>query len=140
MFCGKCKIIPVISVFLLLLGCRATKQPYDATRKIPAEQLQKDYLLFRHVLEESHPSLYWYTSKDSMDHFFDLGYSRITDSMTEPSFRMLLSYVISKMHCGHTQVKPSKPYERLARKRSRFFPLSLVPSYGYSAGFPLSNS
>ena len=45
-----------------------------------------------------------------LDYYFDAGISRITDSMTEPQFRTLLSYVISKINCGHTSIRYSKEY------------------------------
>src|SRR3989337_2743412 len=125
MFRGKNKIILVLAGFWFLVGC-ATSRPFDPTRKIPKEQLQKDFQVFRHVLEEGHPSLYWYTSKDSMDHFFDLGYARIPEPMSEPAFRMLLSYVISKMNCGHTSARYSRMYSRyLDTARMKQFPLSI---------------
>ena len=125
MFRGNNKIILVLAGFCFLVGC-ASSRPFDPARKIPKEQLQKDFQVFRHVLEEGHPSLYWYTSKDSMDHFFDLGYARITGPMTEPAFRMLLSYVISKMNCGHTSSRYSRTYSRyLDTVRMKQFPLSI---------------
>lgn len=95
-------------------------------RKYPPEQLQKDYTLFRNILEESHPSLYWFTPKDSMDFYFDWGYSQIRDSMNERDFRMVLTYVISKVRCGHTSVRPSKKYNKyLDTAKLKMFPLSL---------------
>lgn len=83
-------------------------------------------MLFRHILEEDHPSLYWYTPKDSINFYFNTTYARITDSMTEPRFRILLSYVISKINCGHTTVRYSKKYSRyLDTVRMPQFPLSI---------------
>lgn len=82
--------------------------------------------MFRNILEESHPSLYWYTPKDSMDYYFDQGYARLTDSMTEPEFRTLLAYVISKVNCGHTTTRYSKKYTRYldTLRGIRSFPLT----------------
>src|SRR6476469_5983225 len=91
-----------------LFGCSASRQTFDPQHKYPKKQLQQDYTVFRNVLEESHPSLYWFTPKDSMDYFFDDGFRHINDSMTELQFRNILSYVVSKIHCGHTAVKYSK--------------------------------
>ena len=81
-------------------------------RKYAPEDLQKDYGVFRHVLESWHPSLYWYTSPDSMNYFFDEGSAALKDSMTEPQFRKVLSYVIAKVRCGHTSVSASQAYSR----------------------------
>jgi hypothetical protein len=43
-----------------------------------------------------------------MNYFFDEGYAALKDSMTEPQFRKVLSYVIAKVRCGHTSVSASK--------------------------------
>ncbi|MES1159143.1 MAG: hypothetical protein ABUM51_00155, partial [Bacteroidota bacterium] len=95
-------------LFSLCFSCRVSRQPYNPDLKYAPADLRKDYQLFRHILEDLHPSLYWYTSRDSMNYFFDKGYSLLSDSMTEPQFRTLLSYVISKVDCGHTSVRYSK--------------------------------
>src|ERR671926_392925 len=90
----------------LLGSCAVSK--YNAAKKFSPEQLQEDYTLFRESLEEAHPSLYWYTPKDSMNFYFDVGKSKLKDSLTEGQFRTVLSYVIAKIHDGHASVRPSK--------------------------------
>ena len=47
------------------IGC-AVRHSYNPARKYAPRQLQEDYAVFRQILEESHPSLYWYTPKDSI--------------------------------------------------------------------------
>ncbi|HMH34347.1 MAG TPA: S41 family peptidase [Puia sp.] len=109
-----------------LVSCTTTKHVFDPNTKIPVEKLRADYAIFRGVLEESHPSLYWYTSKDSMDYYFNRTYDQLNDSMTETKFRTLLSYVVAKIDCGHTAVKYSKKYVRyLDTAKLKTFPLSL---------------
>ena len=49
-----------LSLLFFLSGCVAGKNSYNPNKKFSPEQLQKDYELFRNILEESHPSLYWY--------------------------------------------------------------------------------
>jgi hypothetical protein len=111
---------------VVLAGCSAGKQAFNPNKKYAPSQLQADYTMFRNILEESHPSLYWYTPKDSMDYFFDQGYAMLTDSMTEPKFRTLLSYVISKINCGHTTTRYSKKYSKFLDtvRGARSFPLT----------------
>ncbi|HLZ87351.1 MAG TPA: hypothetical protein VKQ52_08925, partial [Puia sp.] len=103
------------SFFLLvfsffLFACGASQKGFRPDRKYAPEALRKDYMVFRHLLEAWHPSLYWYTPRDSMSAYFDEGYAAIRDSMTEPQFRTLLSFVISKADCGHTSVRASRAY------------------------------
>lgn len=94
-------------------------------RKFSAQSLQNDYQLFRKLMERFHPALYWYTSKDSMDYFFDKYYAAITDSMTRQQFGFsILAPVTAKVHCGHTSFNYPKAYNRLMKKhRQPSFPL-----------------
>src|SRR5215203_5693574 len=118
-----------IYLFLLLIvfaGSCTVQKGFNPAHKFSPQELQKDYEVFRNVLEESHPSLYWYTPKDSVDYFFDLGASRLKDSLLEYQFRNILSYVVSQIRCGHTSVRASKGATRYSeRSRSLAFPLSV---------------
>src|SRR5690349_12945449 len=121
----KLSYVAFLIVITCLIGCAASRQTFDPQHKYSKKQLEQDYRVFRGVLEESHPSLYWFTSRDSMDYFFDDGFRHITDSMTEMQFRNVLSYVVSKVHCGHTAVKYSKRYGKyLDTAKIKMFPLS----------------
>ena len=107
------------------IGC-AVRHSYNPARKYAPRQLQEDYAVFRQILEESHPSLYWYTPKDSIDYYFDWGARQLTDSLPEYKFRNILSYVIAKFRCGHTSVRPSAAAARYAENtRSMALPLGI---------------
>ena len=107
-------------------SCGVSKSSFNPNRKYSLQEVQKDYSLFQNILEEYHPGLYWYTTKDSMDYFFRSGNERLHDSMSEPEFRRVISYVTSKMDCGHTTVRYSKRYSKYSDTvRARSFPLSL---------------
>ena len=115
-------LIPIVT---MLIGCSASRfTPYN--HKYSLKEVSDDYQVFENILKESHPGLYWYTSKDSMDYYFRKGKSELRDSMTETQFRKVLSYVVSKIDCGHTSVKPSNRYIRhIDSSRLKIFPLSL---------------
>jgi hypothetical protein len=116
----------IVLASVLFVSCGTSKQAFNPDRKYSRTTLQGDYRLFRNILEEMHPSLYWYTPKDSMDYYFDKGYASIKDSMTEPQFRTLLSYVIAKVDCGHTSIRNSKAYSQyLDTAKLPQFPLVL---------------
>ena len=95
----------LLLIIFLTSNCSVSK--FSPEAKYSPAKLQYDYSLFRKILEESHPGINWYTPADSMNYFFDLGYAQLKDSLTEPDFRKVLSYVISKRNCGHTVVKAS---------------------------------
>ncbi len=121
------KNILVVLCVLLLYSCASTNKNFNPNKKYPAQQLQQDYSLLRSILETKHPSLYWYTSKDSMDMYFDKYYSEIKDSMTEQQFGWkIIAPLTDKIHCGHTSFGRSKAYNNWAEdKRFPSFPLFL---------------
>ncbi len=111
---------------ILAVSCSSSRKTYNPQYKYPPAELQADYSLFRHILESSHPSIYWYTTKDSMDYFFEQGFQTLHDSLTEIQFRDVLAYVISKLDCGHTSVKGSKAFNRYIDTASSLaFPFAL---------------
>ena len=91
------------------------------------QQVEKDYSIYQNILEQHHPSIYWYTSKDSMDYYFNWGRQHLKDSMTEPEFRKVLTYVTAKINCGHTTVRSSKGWNKYSDtvKLGKMFPLSM---------------
>lgn len=121
------KNFSVALCFLFFLAsCSVSKNSYNPSKKFSPNELQQDYELFRNMLEESHPSLYWYTPKDSVDYYFDLGASKLKDSLPEYKFRNILSYVLAQIRCGHTSVRASKAATKYAERiRGLMFPLSV---------------
>lgn len=111
---------------LFLYSCATTKS-YNPNKKYSARQLQRDYTLLRDILEKKHPSIYWYTDKDSMDMYFDKYYNLIKDSMTEQEFGWrIIAPLTDKIHCGHTSFARSKAYNNwVANKKFSSFPLFL---------------
>lgn len=119
------KIFLGILIPLLLTACTASRKT-RAVPNIAPTSLQEDYRVFRNLLESTHPSTYWYTSKPAMDSVFDWGMTQLADSMNERNFRKLLSYVYAKVHCGHSTIRSSKNYNRLVDTlRQLSFPLRI---------------
>jgi len=119
-----------VSAFLILpvlFSCSSSLKNYDPAKKYGRTELQADFTLLRNILETKHPSLYWYTSKDSMDNSFDRYYRAIEDSMTELQFGWkILAPLTSHIHCGHTSFGMSRAYNRWAdNKRFPAFPLQM---------------
>ncbi len=115
-------LLPVL--LLVILGsCSTIKRPNAYTR-YPAQKLYADFDLFRAIMEDSHPGLYWYTSRDSMDHYFQQSRSMIRDSMTLPEFRLVMNYVISRIGCGHTTSRLPARFSS-ERDSSPVFPLQI---------------
>lgn len=121
------RTILYILLFALFTSCGVGKSSFSPNKKYSLQQVQKDYTLYQDILLEHHPSLYWYTSRDSMDHYFNYGQQHLKDSMTEPEFRKVLNYVTAKINCGHTSVRSSKAWSKYSDtvRLGKMFPLSL---------------
>lgn len=121
------RILLILVCGAFITGCGVSKSSFSPAKKYSSEKLQKDYSIYEQILEEVHPGLYWYQSKDSMDYYFNWGREQLKDSLTETEFRKVLAYVTAKINCGHTSVRASKFYSRYidTARISRIFPLSL---------------
>src|SRR6187549_2538721 len=97
---------------IFLFSCTASKESYTPLKKYDRQTLQADYLILKNILQHKHPSVYWYTSKDSMDMYFAKYYEAIRDSMTEQAFAwQVLAPLVDKIKCGHTSVGMSKNFQ-----------------------------
>ena len=110
---------------VLFASCTSQRSLQTAlSRKYAPAALREDLSLLKKILEANHPSLYWYTPKDSLDACFVSAISSINDSLTEAQFRNKVAAVISQIHCGHTAVRFSNAYTHAAARADRpQFPL-----------------
>ena len=94
---------------LLCISCSTTKKAsYDPFQKYSATQLREDFTVLENVLKSNHPSLYWYSSKATIDSYFNATAALLNDSLTEQQFKNKVSWAVSKINCGHTTVRSSK--------------------------------
>lgn len=121
------RILILFFFLLVLAGCGVSKSSFSPAKKYSPQQLERDYSLYQDILEQYHPSLYWYTSKDSLDYYFNIGRRQLNDSMTEPEFRKLLSFVTAKINCGHTSIRSSRAWLKYydTARLGKMFPLSM---------------
>ena len=99
-------------------SCTSSRKNYDPAARYSPELLREDFTVMRNILEKKHPSLYWYSSKDSIDAAFEHYYRSITDSMTESAFAWrILAPLTRQFRCGHTTAAMSRRYTRWAKGR-----------------------
>ena len=90
------------------------------------EKLRADFRQARVLLEENHPALYDYSSKEFMDSLFEHYYDMIDASMDFITFYQNLSVIMAHIGCGHTKLwMPESYWESTPDK---FFPLKLIIS------------
>ena len=103
----------------------AQKKLADAP-KIPPALLIKDLQTLHKILEQNHPSMYWYTPKDSMDFYFSSALASVKDSMSAWAFKNVVASYLTNIKCGHTSVHFSpKLTKQYANYRFPQFPLQL---------------
>lgn len=105
---------------------RCYEKSFQPLPKLSEEAVKYDLSVLRAILEKNHPSLYWYTTKDSLDRYFVGVSSSIHDSLTETELRNKIAWLLNKIHCGHTAIRSSQKFIRQGtQKRQPQFPLSL---------------
>ncbi|HLO81232.1 MAG TPA: S41 family peptidase [Chitinophagaceae bacterium] len=126
--------LPLVCLMLVLGSCSGSllapaksRSSFAPLQKYSPEQLKQDFDLMKEVMEKFHPSVYWYTPKDSMEKIFSFYRSAITDSMTEQQYGFkILAPVITSVRCGHTSFNYSKKYSKAMQGiRLPSFPLSV---------------
>ncbi len=75
-------------------------------QKFSAGQIKQDLSIFRKSLEETHPGLYRYTTKQWFDSAFANTVANIKDSITQKEFYQMLAPLVARIKCGHTKFFP----------------------------------
>lgn len=119
------KAVCILFLIFLQLAVSAQIKITKLPKKDPAS-LREDLGLLQKILEANHPSLYWYTPKDSIDALFAESIHSITDSLDEVQFKNKVALIISRIRCGHTTVLFSKAFtKKAAQFRYPAFPLNM---------------
>lgn len=119
------KFIVTVSFIFACVSCRPSRKTLSlSTYKLAPAQLIHDFDLMKDLLEKNHPSIYWYTSRDSMELYYQQVRTRLNDSLYEPQFKSLIAWYIAKIRCGHTVVQSSRKYQSyLKESKPAIFPL-----------------
>jgi hypothetical protein len=107
---------------------RADDVPADAgttwggAQRLTSAQMQADFDLMRHALEEAHPGLYRYSTKAQMDREFDVQRRKLSRPMTKGQFEVVVAQTLASIRCGHTRMRWDREMEAAFRD-GRSFPL-----------------
>ena len=105
----------LIFVFGIIITCctgnQETSRTFDIAHKFELEELTKDYAVMRTALEEAHPGIYRYTTKEKLDLLFDRLQTDFNTTMTEIEFFRFIAPVIVQIRCGHTGISQKKIYK-----------------------------
>ena len=102
------------------------QKPMESLPKFSPIELKEDAELLKKILEANHPSLYWYTAKETLDSSFNQLLVSLNDSLNEIAFKNKIASWVALIKCGHTSTLFSKSFLRNASQfRYPRFPLQI---------------
>ena len=102
------KTILIMLLSFLLINCTSTKKyNLQINKKHTALQLQEDVVYSYKKLQQLHPNLYQYISKDSLDLYFNNFKNSLHKPMNSLEFYNEFSPIITKIRQGHTYIYPA---------------------------------
>lgn len=81
-------------------------------QKLSPGQLKQDFEIFRTSLEETHPGLYRFTSREWFDSAFQSTAASLQDSLSGKEFFRLLAPLVARVKCGHVKFFPEGDVNR----------------------------
>ena len=117
-------------VILLFLYSCVSGQRTDGEKQYTVSQINEDFQVFRKTLEEAHPGLYWYNSREVLDKYFDSLVDSINQPMSSMEFIKFLLPAVAKIRCAHTTIRPGEDLKPEMLRKRKLFPLNLAFLHG----------
>lgn len=93
-------------VFLISSCSSVEKYNQQIEKKHSTRKLRKDVSYAYKKLQQLHPDLYWYISKENLDNNFEYLKENLQKPLSSKEFYMQLAPVISSIKQGHTSIRP----------------------------------
>lgn len=100
--------------------------PPFSGKMLNPESLWDDFKVFRTTLEEAHPNLYRYTSKERLNHLMDSICLDLDEARSEKEFYKKLAFLVAQIKDGHTSIQPSAGYLSQMKILFPLFPFYLI--------------
>lgn len=91
------------------------------------EEIQEDFSFYRDILENTHPGLYRYNSKQEMQSRLDSLSNLMERDMNFYEYYRLIASFNSSIRCAHSYVIPEKEFEPYAFYKAKSIPFYLYP-------------
>lgn len=109
-----------------LLGLLLLWTPLFAQNKVFTKaQVLEDLKVFKSVMEEIHPGLYFYRSKNEIDQYFKQIEKGVQSQNNELDFYRSIIRFISKIGCGHIWADPADSLDQVLWKKTKQLPLQI---------------
>ncbi|MCB0534703.1 MAG: hypothetical protein H6574_07670 [Lewinellaceae bacterium] len=114
------KGVVTLAVFMTLLLGAGVAQPLFSI-----DQMKFDLAFYKNKLEQYHPNLYLYTSKNSVDSYFDSLSATIKSPLSELEFYRIITLTSKVVKDGHTLILPSFATTEYHNTKNRFLPYQI---------------
>jgi C-terminal processing protease CtpA/Prc len=110
------------TLLLTLVCLTTTAQDIDSlkTKILQPSAMQADFKYLRRLLEETHPGLYRYNTKEQMNHKMDSLYGLLNAEMKFYDYYGLLASLIADIRCAHTTILPESDINKIFAKCKTF--------------------
>jgi hypothetical protein len=116
-------------LFLVVLLCHfpVSAQRVDSLRNrvLRSAEMRSDFRYLRRALEETHPGLYRYNTREQMRREMDSLDGLLTREMRFYDYYRLLASLIADIHCAHTTIFPVPDLPKLF-SACRVFPYGII--------------
>jgi len=106
-------------VFLFSSCASVEKYNQQITELHSPRKLRKDVDFAYKKLQELHPDLYWYISKEKLDEKFEILRSNMQEPLSGKEFYIQLSPVIASIKQGHTSIFPPNKKKTKDEKKAK---------------------
>ncbi len=96
-----------------------------ATKLIAPDKLKADLDFLLKTIEDVHPNMYAYTSKEEFANQRQAAYQQIDRAMTPPEFYRVVAPLVVSLKNGHTHIKRPREFDRHLEGGGSVFPLLL---------------
>ncbi len=119
----------VIAVLTLCIYLQVTAQPADSlqTKILSSAAMQEDFAYLLKLLQQTHPGLYRYTSKEEASAKWDSSKALLRTPMSFYDFYKIIAATIADIRCAHTQALPVSDLEPYFNSYMKTIPFFLYP-------------
>ena len=100
------------------------------TTVLSAVQLKEDFNLYRRIIQETHPGLYRYSTKEVIQAKLDSMANLLNEPMPFYSFYKLLMAANASIKCAHSTILPTSTFWNYFSTQPKTFPFFLQPIDG----------
>lgn len=122
--------VSVIFIFVGLTawtsGCISASSSEVRAPEFSSSQLNEDFDQLLQSLEESHPGLYWYQSKQDLETQAAQIRMEISDGMDLLNYYFTLSKMVASVGCGHTRIRLGSSRRQQLLDTARVLPVQLA--------------